>query len=95
MLFHLEMLVRDNIGPADAPAIRKRIGEGIVAILESGKVKDSGNYADTRGGFFVIEIDSPEDLKRLITPILEVAHINAHPIASFDALLKLFKEMEK
>ncbi len=95
MLFHLEVLIRDNIGPDNAPAIRKMIGEQIVAILESGKVKDSGDYADTRGGYFVIDIDSPEDLKRLITPISEVASTNVHPIVSFDFLLKILQDMEK
>ncbi len=95
MLFHLEVSVRDGLGPTDTPAIQKRIGEWIVAILESGKVKDSGNYADTRGGFFVIEIDSPEDLKRLITPILDVASVNAHPILPMDVMQKLFQEMAK
>ena len=63
--------------------------------MKSGKVKYSGNYADKRRGFFVIDIDSPEDLQRLITPILDIASINVHPIVPFEVILKLFQEMEK
>ncbi len=95
MLFHLEILIRDNMGPADSSAIRKTVGELIGVIMKSGKVKESGNYADARGGFYVIEIDSPEDLKRLITPILDVASVNAHPILPMDVMQKLFQEMAK
>ena len=104
MLFHLEILIRDNIGPDNAPAIRKLIGEQIVAILESGKVKDSGLYADERGGFFVIDVNAPEELLRLFAPIIDAIKVNAHPIISIEllpcyilekALAKRAAELEK
>jgi hypothetical protein len=95
MLFHIEILVRDTVSPADALAGRKTTSEAIAMIMKSGKVKDSGNYADARGGYYIIDIDSPKDLKRLIAPILDIASVNAHPILSMDDMQKLFQEMAK
>jgi hypothetical protein len=54
--------------------------EWINGIMKTGKVKESDLYADERGGFFLIDIDSPEELLRLIGPILDALSIIAHPI---------------
>jgi hypothetical protein len=53
MLFHLEFIPRDNWGLADAPTVQKGAMEQINVIMKSGKVKESGLYADERGGFFI------------------------------------------
>jgi hypothetical protein len=45
--------------------------EWINGILKPGKAKESGFYVDARRGFFLIDIDSPEELFRLIGPILD------------------------
>ena len=95
MLFHIEDIVKDNFGPADSPAIRKIIMDQIGVIMKSGKVKYSGVYADARGGFFVIDIDSPEELKVLFGPLADVVDIIAHPIVPLEALAKLFQDMAK
>ena len=34
-------------------------------LMESGKVKESGIY-DAGGGFFIIDVDTPEDLSLLL-----------------------------
>jgi hypothetical protein len=95
MLFHLEFIPRENWGLADAPTVQKTSMEWINAIMKSGKVKESGLYADERGGFFIIDIDSSEELIRLLVPIIDFVAITSHPILSIDALPKLFQEMAK
>ena len=94
MLFHVEDIIKDNIGPADAGA-RKIVMDQMGVIMKSGKVKYSGVWADARGGFFVIDIDSPEELKSLIGPLADVANFTVHPIVPLEALAKLFQETAK
>jgi len=69
--------------------------EWINVIMKSGKVKESGLYADERGGFLIFDVDAPEELIRLFAPILDVVGITSHPLLSIDALQKLFQEMMK
>ena len=95
MLFHLEFIPRENWGPADAPTVHKNSLEWIKAIMKSEKVKESGLYADERGGFFIVDIDSPEELIRLLVPVIDSVAITSHPIVSIDTLPKLFQEMAK
>jgi len=54
--------------------------------MKSGKAKESGLYTDARGGFFRKDIDSPEELLRLIGPILDAMSIIAHPIVLMETL---------
>ena len=95
MLFHIEFIPRENWGPTEAPQVREISVKHINAIMKSGKVKVSGLYADERGGFFVIDVDTPEELLRLLAPIIDVIAINSHPILSIDSLQKMFQEMAK
>jgi len=95
MLFHVEFIPRENWGPADAPTVHKISMDTLNAILKSSKVTGSGIYADERGGFFIIDIDSPEELLTLIGPIIDVISITSHPIVSLETLQKLFQEMTK
>ncbi len=67
--------------------------EHMNVIMKSGKVKESGLYADERGGFFILDVDTPEELLRLIAPIIDFIAITSHPIVSIDTLQKLFQEL--
>ena len=95
MLFHLEFIPRENWGPADADTVHKISVEQLDVIMKSGKVKESGLYADERGGFFIIDVDTPEELFRLVGPLIDIIGITSHPIVSIDALQKMFQEMAK
>ena len=93
MLFHLEFIPRENWGPADSPVVQKNSIEWIERILKSGKIKESGLYADDRGGYLIADVDSPEELFSLVAPILDIVGITSHPIVSVETLQKLFQEM--
>ena len=93
MLFHLEFIPRENWGPADSPVVQKKALEWMDRILKSGKVKESGFYADDWGGFLIIDVDSPEELFGLIAPILDNVGVISHPLISAETLMKLSQEM--
>jgi hypothetical protein len=95
MLFHIEFIPRENWGPADAPLVHKLAIETLDVIMKSGKVKESGLYADERGGFLLIDVDTPEELMRLVAPMIDVVGITSHPIFPIDLLQKMFQEMAK
>ena len=79
MLFHLELITRENFGPIDAPTAQMIVMDQINVIMESGKVRESGVYDDERGGFFIIDVDTPEELSLLLSPMMDVACITSHP----------------
>jgi hypothetical protein len=95
MLFHVEFIPRENWGPADAAAIQPMAIATINTIINSASVKTSGFYADERGGFFVIDIDSPDTLLRLIAPILDIVSFTSHPIVGGETMQQLMQELTK
>ena len=95
MLFHVEFIPRENWGPADAPAVQPMALTTLGTIINSESVKTSGFYADERGGFFVIDIDSPDELVRLIAPILDIISFTSHPIVGIETLQQLLQEFTK
>ena len=78
--------------PADVERVRRLIGRKTAEIHDSGNVIESGVLADTRGAFFLLEVDSAAELSRLLFPIQDVARIEAHPVYSFEALQEMFAE---
>ena len=64
-------------------------------LRKSGKVKELGIYADERGGFYVVDVDTPEEMKLLLAPVADFCMITSHPVVSVDTLQKIFREMAK
>ncbi len=48
--------------------MREMLGEHFQRVLGSDKVKDSGLLCGKRGGFFIVEVDVPEELFELLGP---------------------------
>ena len=95
MKFHLEMIVRDTFEPWNAVQMQKYLGVQLNNIMKSGKVKDYGIYAEERGGYFIIEANTSEELFELVGPVLDSIHIKTHPCVSVEALGKFFEAQEK
>ena len=51
------------VGPDDA-RVRRELGPEIQRIMASGKIAASGTFAGMRGGFFLIDVEAPEDILR-------------------------------
>jgi len=78
------------VGPDDA-RVRRELGPEIQRIMASGKVAASGTFAGMRGGFFLIDVDAPEDIfKTLGKVIVENFHVDIYPIMPFAKLGEVF-----
>ena len=72
---------------------RGPIGGRIKAILASGKVSASGVFCDGREGFFLLDVDSGEELLNLLGGgILDYANVETHPVMSFEKLGEFFEK---
>ncbi len=66
-------------------------GRQMQRMLESGKVKASGMFADSRGAFFVLEVDSSEELFEMLAPLTDFARIETHPMVSPQKVMEFFE----
>jgi hypothetical protein len=55
-------------------------------IMQSGKVRGSGFFADARGGFFVLEVDSSDEVFELFAPVIDYLRIETHPLITAEKL---------
>ncbi|MFQ5951248.1 MAG: hypothetical protein ACE5KH_04090 [Candidatus Geothermarchaeales archaeon] len=56
----------ETITPHKSEAATKIAGELMQRILGSGKLVEGEMFGDTCGGFFILDIDAPAELKELI-----------------------------
>ena len=94
MLLHVQIELFDSIKDnEEIMEVRKVLGERFKIILTSGKVQAGGIYSDARGGFLLVKVDSAEELFDLLGPaIIDHAHIETHPVISFEYLGEFFKK---
>jgi hypothetical protein len=72
--------------------LRQVVGQQMQKIQESGKVTQLGIFTDTRGGFMVVDIDSPDDLFELFgAAMIDHFHIETHPLMTVEALAEFFE----
>lgn len=83
------------VDPDDVQRVRKLVGRKAEEIHGSGKVIESGVLADTRGAFFLVDVDSAAELSELFFPMHDVARMETHPVYSFDELEELFSEPDE
>jgi uncharacterized protein YciI len=72
--------------------LRQAVGAHIQRLFETGKVKASGAFADERGGFFVLDVASSDELFELFAPIVDYARIETHPVSSVEKVGEFFEK---
>ena len=93
MRFHVTMKVRDTIVLDDDKRLREFLGAHIQRIMESGKVQDSGLLCGKRGGFYIVEVDAPEELFELFGPeIYANFELDVQPVAPLERIGELFQQ---
>lgn len=93
MRFHVSIKIHDTIVLEGDKLARQAIGPRFGHVMESGKVHASGLLAGCRGGFFVIDIDAPEDLYELFGPeIYGNCAVEAHPVVPIEKAGELFQK---
>ena len=97
MRFHISVELRPTITrPEEVLAVRHAIGRQIAKISASGKMIDGGIYADARGGFFILDIDSPVEIMQLMAPAAhDYCSITCHPLATFEELGQVFEMLAR
>ena len=76
----------------DVRVARERIVKAIRKVRDSGKLVDAGVFADARGAYIVAEIDSPEEMRELLSELLDRFHVESHPVISLEKLEDYFKK---
>jgi hypothetical protein len=71
--------------------LRQVGGRLLRQVLQSGKVRASGVFADARGGFFVLEVDSSEELFDLFSAGLDYIRIETHALTTAEKLQEFFE----
>ena len=71
--------------------VRQVDGRQLQQIMQSGKVRADGVFADGRGGFLVLEVDSAEELFDMFATIVDYIRIETRPLTSVEKLQEFFE----
>ena len=93
MLFHVSFEVYEDIVLPEARTMRNEwIGPQLQKIMQSGKVRESGLLSSKRGGFFLADIDAPEELYELFGPeFYDTCRVDAQPVTSIEKAGEMFE----
>src|SRR5829696_5443069 len=92
MLFHVSARTHDAVVLDDDKRVREAVGPHLERVMNSGKVREAGIFSDTRGGFFLVDIDTPEELFELFGPEVHGnLELEAHPLNSIEKIGGIFQ----
>jgi len=92
MLFHVTAKIHDTVILDDDKRVRELVGPQLQKMMQSGKVREAGILSGTRGGFFLVDIDAPEELFELMGPeIYANFKLEVHPVTPLDTIGELFQ----
>jgi hypothetical protein len=93
MRFHVTTEVRDTIVLDDDKRMREFLGSHFQRVMESEKVQDSGLLCGRRAGFFIVEVDAPQELLELFGPeIYANFETDVQPVAPMERIGELFQQ---
>ena len=92
MLFHVTAKIHDTVILDDDKRVRELVGPQLQKMMQSGKVREAGILSGTRGGFFLVDIDAPEELFELMGPeICANIKLEVLPVTPLDTIGELFQ----
>jgi hypothetical protein len=92
MLFHVSIEAYHDIVLDDDKRLREMVGPQLQKVMESGKVREAGILSRNRGGFFLVDIDAPEELQELFGPeVYGNFAVDAQPVTPVEKLGELFQ----
>jgi hypothetical protein len=60
--------------------------------MESGKVREAGLLSSTRGGFFLVDTEAPEELYELLGPeVYDTSRVDAQPVTPIGTAGEIFR----
>jgi len=78
-----------------AVPVQKMVFAQLNKLLQSGKVKEHGIYSDERGGFLILEAETPEELFEMVSPMIDAMSVRTHPYVSINSMKAFFEAYEK
>ena len=61
--------------------------------MASGKLVERGQFADSRGHFFLIDVENEKEMLQLLNRgLLDSCYIESHPIVAFKDLFEFFQK---
>jgi hypothetical protein len=61
--------------------------------MDSGKLVEGGQFADSRGHFFLIDVENEKEMLELLNRgLLDSCYIESYPIVSFKDLFDFFEK---
>ena len=73
-------------------ALRQAVGKQMQEIQQSGKVKELRVFSDARGGFMLVDVDSPQELFELFgAALIDHFRIETHPVRTVEELVEFFE----
>jgi hypothetical protein len=92
MLFHVTIEVYEEVVLDGDKRLREMVGPHLPNIMGSGKVREAGILADKRGGFFLVDIDAPEELYELFGPeVYGSFAVDAQPVVPIEKAGEIFQ----
>jgi hypothetical protein len=92
MLFHVSAEIYPTINLDDDKRVRELVGPQLQKMMQSGKVREAGILSGTRGGFFLVDVEAPEELFELMGPeIYANFKSEVHPVTPLDTIGELFQ----
>ncbi len=76
--------VRDSIVGDKVARARADEAAALGKLMTSGKMVSGGSFADERGGFFVLDVASSEELFELLNPGADLLTLKTHVIISWE-----------
>ena len=92
MLFHVTFELYEEFVLPEVRSVRNEwVGPQMQKVMESGKVREAGLLTGKRGGFFLVDIDAPEELYTLFGPeFYDTSRIDAQPVTSIETAGVIF-----
>ena len=76
----------------DDKRVREAVGPQLQRLMQSEKVREAGLLSGKRAGFFLVDIDAPEEIYELFGPeILANFKLEVHPVTPLDKKGELFQ----
>jgi hypothetical protein len=92
MLFHVTWEAYPTIVLDDDKRVREAVGPQLGRLMESSKVRQAGVLSGKRGGFFLVDIDSPEELVDLFgAEMLANGKMEVHAVTPLDKIGAIFQ----
>jgi hypothetical protein len=92
MLFHVTIEVYEDVVLDGDKRLREMVGPHLPNIMGSGKVREAGILAGKRGGFFLVDIDAPEELYELFGPeVYGSFAVDAQPVVPIEKAGEIFQ----